>query len=238
MGLCHRHICYWSLSLTASQLFQKLQQSFAVQTSLREFLPESSAPYSTPFTHTASSASPLSSDISTLPSSTHDIIAYRSKESTPTAPPIAANAPTYTEVHSPIQRPDRPGLLVSSTSWTPDEDFGILLEAMGIYDGRARELNTVGKDSGKLPKLLVVLTGKGPLREKYMMEAGKLQEKWEWVRCISLWLEAEDYPMLLGTLLAHASKSIVLNTVLCRFSRPRGMPTFQFFSARSTYESG
>jgi len=38
-----------------------------------------------------------------------------------------------------------------------------------------------------------------------MTEIGRLQngdgdgDAWEWVRCVSLWLEAEDYPLLLGT---------------------------------------
>jgi len=32
-----------------------------------------------------------------------------------------------------------------------------------------------------------------------MGEVGKLQKSWKWVHCISLWLEAEDYPILLGS---------------------------------------
>jgi len=116
--------------------------------------------------------------------------------------PIGERIPDYTEIRMPTVRPDRPAVLVSSTSWTPDEDFGILLEALRVYELRAEELSADNTESqtggGRLPKLLVIVTGKGPLRDKYMKDIGEMQESWKWVRCISLWLEAEDYPTLLG----------------------------------------
>ena len=100
----------------------------------------------------------------------------------------------------PSKREDRPALLISSTSWTPDEDFSILLEALSLYEenARARNESNTANEEGRLPKVLMVVTGKGPDREKYMTEVGRLQAEWRWVRCASMWLEPQDYPLILG----------------------------------------
>ena len=49
-------------------------------------------------------------------------------------------------------------LLVSSTSWTPDEDFSVLLDALISYSDLAITTHP------HLPEILVVVTGKGPQR--------------------------------------------------------------------------
>ena len=104
----------------------------------------------------------------------------------------------------PSLRADRTALIVSSTSWTPDEDFGMLLEALKEYERRART-SEARREEERLPKVLAIVTGKGPLKEKYMREVQQLQTgngeegAWRFVRCVSLWLEADDYPLLLGT---------------------------------------
>jgi beta-1,4-mannosyltransferase len=104
----------------------------------------------------------------------------------------------------PSLRPDRPAVLVSSTSWTEDEDFSILLDALSIYEKRARAA------SGGLPHVLMFVTGKGPLLEPYMRKVRGLQDgedgkedTWQWVRIVSTWLEPSDYPLLLG---AHSPR--------------------------------
>ena len=81
-------------------------------------------------------------------------------------------------------------LVISSTSWTPDEDFSILLDAVVAYEKASSK-----KDSN-LPKLHFVITGKGPQKAMYLERIAKLNLKRTTIR--ALWLEASDYPKLLG----------------------------------------
>ncbi|KIP04067.1 glycosyltransferase family 33 protein [Phlebiopsis gigantea 11061_1 CR5-6] len=158
------------------QLFQRPLPELSAPI-VASFLPKSSPPESTPFTRVV-----------------RDQNAY--------ADPINLVLPsdnTYDNDMAPVSRPDRPALVVSSTSWTPDEDFGLLLDALTIYERKARLAD------GRLPKVLMVVTGKGPDRSKYMKKVASLQQgeggesAWEYVRCVSMWLEAADYPILLGS---------------------------------------
>ena len=91
-------------------------------------------------------------------------------------------------------RNDRPALLVSSTSWTPDEDFSILLEAL-------KELHKKIKAKSKsdtFPKVLVVVTGKGPQKSYYLPLLKEFNATHPNINIQTLWLEAGDYPKLLG----------------------------------------
>jgi hypothetical protein len=83
--------------------------------------------------------------------------------------------------------------VLTSTSWTPDEDFPLLLSSLSSYDSRAR--------THTLPPILVVITGRGPLREAYMERVERAQRAWVNVRCVSVWVEPGDYPLLLGAFL-------------------------------------
>ncbi|XP_057980369.1 UDP-glycosyltransferase TURAN isoform X2 [Malania oleifera] len=108
-------------------------------------------------------------------------------------------------------KPNRPALIVSSTSWTQDEDFGILLEAAVMYDRRVaailNEDDSISEDAvwneicdGKqfpYPRLLFIITGKGPEKEKYEGKIRRLHLKRVAFR--TMWLSAEDYPLLLGS---------------------------------------
>jgi beta-1,4-mannosyltransferase len=89
-------------------------------------------------------------------------------------------------------RTDRPVLLVSSTSWTEDEDFSILLSALDRYD----QFSQTERSDFVAPKIICVITGKGPQKEFYMNEIRS--RHWSQVTVHTPWLEAQDYPALLG----------------------------------------
>lgn len=124
---------------------------------------------------------------------------------------------------TPARRADRPALLVSSTSWTPDEEFSILLDALSLYEREAR--------GDALPRLEVVITGKGPLKAQFERELARriCAEGWSHAHVQTAWLDAADYPVLLGTLTDAV-------TLTCRVKRRRHIATCELFRARSAHE--
>lgn len=85
-------------------------------------------------------------------------------------------------------------LLVSSTSWTPDEDFSLLLEALVKYSELAMHSHP------HLPRLIVIVTGKGPQKADFLTKIAMLEaeDKLEMVVIKTAWLTIEDYASLLG----------------------------------------
>ncbi|RDW91872.1 hypothetical protein BP5796_01266 [Coleophoma crateriformis] len=94
-------------------------------------------------------------------------------------------------------------LLVSSTSWTPDENFSLLLEALVTYSTAAKTSKSA------LPPILAIITGKGPQKEMYMKRIAELtsSSKLSSVTIATAWLTTEDY----ATLLASADLGVCLH---------------------------
>jgi len=104
------------------------------------------------------------------------------------------NSTTFTEYNTDdnvaIALERRPALVVSSTSWTEDEDFSILLDALTKYELSRSEDNT-------LPDIVCVITGKGPQKAYYLELIAKMD--FSHVRVVTPWLESEDYPLVIGS---------------------------------------
>ncbi|TPX65593.1 chitobiosyldiphosphodolichol beta-mannosyltransferase [Spizellomyces sp. 'palustris'] len=108
----------------------------------------------------------------------------------------ASSAPFSYSTASGCQfRANRPKLVVSSTSWTEDEDFGILLDAVSRYDEEARRLEKSASE--RLSSIVIVITGRGPLLHFYKEKIRNL--KLQYVEIKTAWLSAEHYPLLLGS---------------------------------------
>jgi len=64
-----------------------------------------------------------------------------------------------TKTGSYIYKEDRPVLILSSTSYTPDENFMVLVEAL---DKLEHKLSLNKEKDFVFPKLQFIITGKGP----------------------------------------------------------------------------
>jgi beta-1,4-mannosyltransferase len=99
----------------------------------------------------------------------------------------------------------RPALLLSATSWTADEDFTLLFDALALWDTALQKRWA----SRAEPFAVVLLTGRGLLRESYERRIGQLGL--HMIAIHTLWVSAEDYPLLLGSadlgLCLHRSSS-------------------------------
>jgi beta-1,4-mannosyltransferase len=92
-------------------------------------------------------------------------------------------------------------LLVSSTSWTPDEDFSLLLSALCSYSSTST--------SKPLPPILAIITGKGPQKQLYLDRIASLtaSSQLKNITILTAWLSVEDY----ATLLACADLGVCLH---------------------------
>ncbi len=109
-----------------------------------------------------------------------------------TRPSPAAAAELWSRIANDTQLSDRPPIVVCPTSWTPDEDFDLLLEALE----RAERALTKDAPAPTAPMLAVLLTGRGALRASFEARAARRDFKAIAIR--TLWLEPADYPMLIG----------------------------------------
>lgn len=116
----------------------------------------------------------------------------------PFAPPSPASAAAlWSKLSAEYQLGGiRPPIVVCPTSWTPDEDFDLLLEAL---ERAERTLTRSGEALGvkaDLPMLMVFLTGRGPMRETFEQRAARRNFKAIAVK--TAWLEPADYPTFVG----------------------------------------
>lgn len=101
-----------------------------------------------------------------------------------------------------LEQRKAPALLVSGTSWTPDEDFSLLLEALVSLEAFLSSSKHMESNSNKFDSLICVVTGKGELKAHYEQRVRELENQKKlglFVVIRTAWLAIEDYPRLLAS---------------------------------------
>eukprot|EP00916_Digyalum_oweni_P000104 GHVL01000137.1.p1 GENE.GHVL01000137.1~~GHVL01000137.1.p1 ORF type:complete len:948 (-),score=248.11 GHVL01000137.1:351-2816(-) len=111
------------------------------------------------------------------------------------------------------------GLIVTATSWTEDEDIKMLLDSLKIYENKYNEQNEqsrggcskenlgISVNNHLLPKIIVIITGKGPLKSYFEEKIIKIYKfcinikdmNSSAVTVLTRFYRYEDYAALLGS---------------------------------------
>jgi beta-1,4-mannosyltransferase len=100
------------------------------------------------------------------------------------------------------------GFIVCPTSWTEDEDFDVVIDAVLRLEDRIRGWETMSKNR-RFPDLAILVTGDGARRTEFERRFAGLPARRVHLR--ARWLEPEDYPRVVGSadlgLCLHRSSS-------------------------------
>jgi beta-1,4-mannosyltransferase len=100
------------------------------------------------------------------------------------------------------------GFIVCPTSWTEDEDFDVVIDAVTQLEERIRGWEA-GSSSRRFPELLILVTGDGARRAEFERRFAGLPARRIQLR--ARFLEPEDYPRVVGSadlgLCLHRSSS-------------------------------
>ena len=100
------------------------------------------------------------------------------------------------------------GFVVCPTSWTEDEDFDVIIDAVMRLEHRIRGWEAAGRGR-RFPDLVVLVTGDGERRAEFERRFAGLPARRIQLR--ARWLEPEDYPRVVGSadlgLCLHRSSS-------------------------------
>jgi len=100
------------------------------------------------------------------------------------------------------------GFIVSPTSWTADEDFDLVIDAVRYVEDRIRGWEA-GEPGRRFADLVMLVTGDGQRRAEFERRFAGLPARRVQLR--TRWLEPEDYPRIVGAadlgLCLHRSSS-------------------------------
>ena len=100
------------------------------------------------------------------------------------------------------------GFIVCPTSWTEDEDFDVIIDAVSRLEERIRGWEAVGPGR-RFADLVILVTGDGARRAEFERRFAGLPARRIHLR--ARWLEPEDYPRVVGSadlgLCLHRSSS-------------------------------